>query len=342
MKLRIVTTNLTVILLLLTSCGDNSQKADATTETTTQQVTTIEQTTVTQTESTENNSISKDDDIFYNLDIDELEKLANAGDAKAQFSLGRLYDRGEKVTQDYVKAFEWYSKAAKQGNNDAQYNLGAMYYHGDGIQQDYQKAFKWFSESAEQGDDYAQYALGLMYYKGKGIPQDKEKGLESINKAAEQGNKDAIKFLKKSEILAMTQSTTSNNNTTIDWDKCIQGIKDELINSDTGILDIAIQVDTTKEQINFSIVVDDTIEPEASLDIGSNVLRKFNSYVKEQDNSIKSDSDSSYGGLYDTYTIVIGISPLSEASNIDNWYVYDYIDQGTQGYIPLKLQKPYR
>ncbi len=80
------------------------------------------------------------------------------------------------------------------------------------------------------------------------------------------------------------------------------------------------------------------IEPKSSLSIGDNVIRKFNSYAKEQDKSIKSDDDSSYGGIYDKYNIVIAVSPLSEIHNIDNWYIYDYIWQG----IPLKLQQQYR
>jgi len=129
-------TGLIVVLFIITGCVNNKSAlnteitTNVETETTTQQIISTEQNTITQTESTENSSTSKDDNIYYDLDIDEIERLANQGDAKAQFSLGRLYSRGEKVTQNYQKAFEWYTKAAEQGYIYAQYNLGVMYYKG--------------------------------------------------------------------------------------------------------------------------------------------------------------------------------------------------------------------
>ncbi|WP_171251809.1 tetratricopeptide repeat protein, partial [Acinetobacter baumannii] len=65
--------------------------------------------------------------------------------AEAKYYLGILYEEGYGVTQDYKKAFEWYSKAANQGNAEAQNNLGAMYALGQGVEQNYKKAFEWYS-----------------------------------------------------------------------------------------------------------------------------------------------------------------------------------------------------
>ena len=50
------------------------------------------------------------------MDIKELEKKAEAGDAEAQYDLGWMYDWGESVKQDYEKAASWYEKAADQGS----------------------------------------------------------------------------------------------------------------------------------------------------------------------------------------------------------------------------------
>lgn len=44
---------------------------------------------------------------------------AQGGDIKAQFQLGRMYERGEGVPRNPVQAYMWYSLAHKGGNGDA-------------------------------------------------------------------------------------------------------------------------------------------------------------------------------------------------------------------------------
>ncbi|MQB07723.1 hypothetical protein DXT91_27090 [Agrobacterium tumefaciens] len=46
-----------------------------------------------------------------------------AGHLEAQAGLGNLYEYGQGVGQDYVKAAEWYRKAAELGNASAKQNL---------------------------------------------------------------------------------------------------------------------------------------------------------------------------------------------------------------------------
>ncbi|MGH7181126.1 MAG: tetratricopeptide repeat protein, partial [Nitrospiraceae bacterium] len=84
--------------------------------------------------------------------------LAEQGDAKAQYNLGVMYDKGQGLPQDYQEALKWYRKAAEQGQ--AQNNLGAMYDDGQGVPQGYQEALKWYRKAAEQGQVQAQYNLG--------------------------------------------------------------------------------------------------------------------------------------------------------------------------------------
>lgn len=44
-----------------------------------------------------------------------------------------MYEHADGVSQDSVKAVEWYRKAANQGYSDAQYNFGWMYHNGKGV-----------------------------------------------------------------------------------------------------------------------------------------------------------------------------------------------------------------
>src|SRR3954451_15731560 len=60
-------------------------------------------------------------------------QAAEAGDARAQFNLGRMYLEGEGGTRDYAKALAWTRKAADQDIPGAAYNLGRIYDQGLGV-----------------------------------------------------------------------------------------------------------------------------------------------------------------------------------------------------------------
>ncbi|WP_180042005.1 MULTISPECIES: SEL1-like repeat protein [unclassified Acinetobacter] len=47
---------------------------------------------------------------------------------------------GRLLHQDYLKSFEWLSKATNQGYTDAQNALGGIYANGHGCDKDYVKA----------------------------------------------------------------------------------------------------------------------------------------------------------------------------------------------------------
>ena len=56
------------------------------------------------------------------------------------FNLGKRYERGDGVVQDYVKAREWFEKAAAKDNSNAMNTLGGLYENGHGVTRDYGKA----------------------------------------------------------------------------------------------------------------------------------------------------------------------------------------------------------
>ena len=127
----------------------------------------------------------------YATALREWRPLAEQGNAKAQFTLGAMYDNGYGVPQDYKQALAWYRKAAEQGHAKAQYNLGVMYANGQGVPQDYKQAVAWYRKAAEQGYAGAQFNLGVRYANGQGVPQDYKQAVAWYRKAAEQGDADA-------------------------------------------------------------------------------------------------------------------------------------------------------
>lgn len=119
-------------------------------------------------------------------------KAAAQGHAESQFRLARMYAFGEGVPKDEAKAASWYEKAAVQGHVRAQGVIGDLYYQGKGVPQDNTIAVRWLQKAADQGDETAQGNLGAMYASGEGVPKDRSKATEWYLKAAEQGNTAAI------------------------------------------------------------------------------------------------------------------------------------------------------
>ena len=113
-----------------------------------------------------------------------LRPLADQDNAKAQFTLGFMYEEGRGVPQDYAEALKWYRKAADQGAADARVTLGVMYATGRGVPQDYAEALKWYRKAADQGAADAQFNLGIMYEKAEGVPQDYVQAHKWYNLAA--------------------------------------------------------------------------------------------------------------------------------------------------------------
>jgi TPR repeat protein len=88
----------------------------------------------------------------YDTALKEWRLAAEQGNARAQYNLGVMHQKGEGVTQDYQEAVKWYRLAAEQGNASAQFTLGYMYDNGEGVAEDNMQAVKWYRKAAEQGD----------------------------------------------------------------------------------------------------------------------------------------------------------------------------------------------
>ena len=123
------------------------------------------------------------------MDIDNLIKRANQGDAEAQKTLARCFFIGKGVEQSYKEAIYWFEKAADQGDTKAQNTLGKLYYHGMGVKKSYREAVYWFERAAEQGQAEAQSYLGTCYLHGTGKEQNFKEAEKFFKKSVENGNK---------------------------------------------------------------------------------------------------------------------------------------------------------
>lgn len=112
-----------------------------------------------------------------------LMKAAVMGHKKAQYRVGRCYDKAHGVAQNYKKAFYWYLRSAKQGTGKAMYQLGKCYKQGKGVMKDNKKAFAWYGKAAQQGNADGQYAVGKCYLKGRGVAANQVRAKSWIMKA---------------------------------------------------------------------------------------------------------------------------------------------------------------
>lgn len=118
--------------------------------------------------------------------------LAEAGDAVAQFNLGKLYEfGGGGLAKDHSQAVRWYREASAQGVAAAENNLGLMYAQGLGVPRDLRRAAELWKKASEAGYGLAQYNLGLAYFRGEGVPRDERLAAVWFHKSAEAGLADA-------------------------------------------------------------------------------------------------------------------------------------------------------
>ena len=130
-------------------------------------------------------------------------RLAKAGDARAQTSLGLMYARGYGVQKNLAEAHRWWNFAAAQNDPGAQYNLGLTYIRGEGVAADPARAARWFREAARRGHVLAQYNLGLLLHEGRGVARHPQEAYYWVKVAALQGDDRAQQGL---EALAATLS----------------------------------------------------------------------------------------------------------------------------------------
>ncbi len=101
---------------------------------------------------------------------------AQDGDAKAQYYVGTIYEKGPKGKPDYSLAAVWYQKAAEQGHRQAATNLGRLYETGSGVTKNAAMASSWYAKAS--GMDSTDLSM-LMNEEAKSRIRELEKTLSA-------------------------------------------------------------------------------------------------------------------------------------------------------------------
>ena len=99
----------------------------------------------------------------------EYERATRSQHAMAQASLAYLYETGQGINRDLMKAMELYQLAAKQGHSVAQYNLGRIHQLGlkhlnQVVTPNPVLAEQYLRRAAAQGVVAAYHQLGILYH----------------------------------------------------------------------------------------------------------------------------------------------------------------------------------
>lgn len=119
--------------------------------------------------------------------IEELEKWARGGDARAQYAVAAAYYSGKGVKENFDKAAEFARMCA---DNEDPFGLelyAMLCEEGKAEQPGPEKAAHYYEQAANRGHARAQYRLGLMCASGNGGKPDFDRALYWLTRASDAG-----------------------------------------------------------------------------------------------------------------------------------------------------------
>jgi TPR repeat protein len=120
-------------------------------------------------------------------EISYLLRSADNGFEKAIYKMAEIYYQGDNKAQiniDYKKAFDLYSSIDEY--KPVWYRLGECYYYGNGVTQNYKKAFEYFSKSYDYNKESIIYIADCYRY-GRGVKKDFNIAFKYFEEASKKG-----------------------------------------------------------------------------------------------------------------------------------------------------------
>ena len=94
------------------------------------------------------------------------------------------------------------------------------------------------------------------------------------------------------------------------------------------VKDVSIKVDHDKKEVTMALVVNPATNKKAALDMADTLIRRYSSNVVIHDSSFTMPIKDSYGSLFDTYNISIGVAPAQYVDDRSKWLYDQYITAG--------------
>jgi TPR repeat protein len=127
----------------------------------------------------------------YETAADLFTKLANKGNAGAQYWLAHMTELGLGVTQDTARALLLYKRAAARNVTQANLRLGEIYLRGNLVPPDFAKAPTYLKRAAYNSDAEAAELLSEMHRRGLSVAADPKEAYAWSEVAVIQGDETA-------------------------------------------------------------------------------------------------------------------------------------------------------
>jgi TPR repeat protein len=90
---------------------------------------------------------------------------AKLGDSEASFLLAIMFEKGEGVSKNILKAKAYHVGAADKGHVKAQFRLGWIF---EKVDRDYDQASSWYRKAAQHYEEAKERLAGIGRKKNKG------------------------------------------------------------------------------------------------------------------------------------------------------------------------------
>ena len=131
------------------------------------------------------------EELHFLKGIEEIRDLAESGDAKALFHMGKFYSNGNGLVRNLIEAAKWYERAVSKGDIRACHNLALMKFRGEGIERDIDGGLALFEQAAVAGEPDSAEIAADFYCRGKQAPERIRKAITYFQMALEHGSQTA-------------------------------------------------------------------------------------------------------------------------------------------------------
>jgi len=127
----------------------------------------------------------------YDAALTNYKRAFELGSVRALFTLGTIYDHGDGMERDPVRARFYYEIAAQKKFAPAIVNLGVLYETGVGVPQDPARAYELYRQAASLGDARAINKMGELTERGLGVARNLRGARSLYEKSANMGHPEA-------------------------------------------------------------------------------------------------------------------------------------------------------
>ena len=113
----------------------------------------------------------------------------------------------------------------------------------------------------------------------------------------------------------------------IKFDKAIADATAELKNKEFHKFtrDVFIKVDEKEKTVVLMAVMEGGLKKWVAMEFADTMIRRFSSFVVMYNDGVTGPTNDNYGSLFDEYKIQVGVAPVGQTENPDNWYYMKWI-----------------